>query len=54
MLVSYAQLLYNEHMKRISLMITNNQYVRLMARAQELGIGFSELMRRILDEYLKS
>jgi hypothetical protein len=39
-------------MKRISIMLSLPQLTALRAHAKKLGIGFSELIRRIIDAYL--
>ncbi|HEX6827139.1 MAG TPA: ribbon-helix-helix protein, CopG family [Nitrospiraceae bacterium] len=40
-------------MKRISIMLSLPQVTALKAKAQSLGITFSELVRRVLDAYLE-
>lgn len=40
-------------MKRIALFISFPQYEALQALAKKLGLRFSEVVRRALDEYLK-
>ena len=40
-------------MKRTQIYITINQSERLKERAEKIGISVSELIRRILDEYLE-
>jgi predicted DNA binding CopG/RHH family protein len=41
-------------MKRISIMLSIPQLSALRARAQALGLSFSEFVRRVLDEYLRN
>ena len=43
---------YNRHMKRISLMLSIPQFNALTALATKLGLSFSEVLRRALDDYL--
>jgi predicted DNA binding CopG/RHH family protein len=51
---SYAVHIYTQHMKRISIMLSIPQLSALRARAQTLGLSFSEFVRRVLDEYLRN
>jgi len=40
-------------MKRISLFLSVPQFQALRALAKKLGLSFSEVVRRALDEFLK-
>lgn len=39
-------------MKRTQIYLTDNQMVLLDKKAQEIGISKSELIRRVLDDYI--
>jgi len=40
-------------MKRISVYLTEQQIAQLQILAQRLGLSFSEVLRRLLDEQLR-
>jgi len=40
-------------MKRISIFLSEPQWIALRALAKKLGLGFSETLRRAVDEFLK-
>ena len=41
-------------MKRTNLYLTENQHSEISAEAEERGINFSEMFRKIVDAYLES
>jgi hypothetical protein len=41
------------HMKRIHLFLSQPQWVALVALAKARGLSFSEMVRRVIDEYLR-
>lgn len=48
----YTYLIYNRHMERISLFLTEKQIERLKRLSEESGLPVAELIRRAVDEYL--
>ena len=49
----YAVMMYNIFMKRISLFLSIPQYEALQRLAKQLGLSFSETLRRAIDAFLQ-
>ena len=45
--------MYKKKMKRTNLYLTENQHKEVSREAEERGINFSEMFRKIVDYYLE-
>jgi len=45
--------MYKKKMKRTNLYLTENQHAEVLKEAEERGITFSEMFRKIVDGYLE-
>ena len=43
-----------EKMKRTNIFITQKQHIKISEEAKERGITFSEMFRKIVDNYLEN